>query len=102
MGHLRYSPAARAALENITRDVLANNGRVVAERVVARLRKSLATLALFPGTGRKRPRLGRDLRSWPVRPWVAFYRIVGEDIEIVRIIHGKRRISRTLIEANET
>lgn len=101
MGRLRYSRAARADLETITLDIIHNSGAAVAERVIARLEKSLANVAEFPGTGRKRPGLGRNVWSWPMRPWVAFYRITGEDVEVIRILHGKRRITRKLVEKRD-
>jgi toxin ParE1/3/4 len=98
MGRLRYSRAARADLEKIAVDIVENSGAAVAERVIARLEKSLRTVADFPGLGRKRPGLGRNVWSWPMRPWVAFYRITGEDVEVIRVLHGKRRITRELVE----
>ena len=81
MAELRYSPAARADLEKIASDIVANNGVAVAERVIGRLRKSLAHLSVFPDLGRSRPGLGVGIRSWPLRPYLAFYRTNGRDVE---------------------
>jgi plasmid stabilization system protein ParE len=57
MERLRYSPAARAGLAKITRDIIENNGELVAERVVAKLEISLSHAAEYPGVGWKRPGL---------------------------------------------
>ena len=41
---------------------------------------------------RRRPEIGPEFRSIPVRPVVVFYRVSekGETVEIVRIIDGRR------------
>jgi toxin ParE1/3/4 len=43
--------------------------------------------------GRLRPELGQDIRSFPVLPYVIFYRLEGPIILIERILHGHRDIS---------
>lgn len=97
MGRLRYSPAARTDLQKIVLDIIDNNGALVAERVLVRLRRSLSNLADYPELGRKRPRLGRGVRSWAYRPWIAFYRVNNDNVEVIRVLHGKRRITRKLL-----
>ena len=97
MGQVRYSPSARADLEKIASEIIDNNGAIVAARVLRRMRRSLSNLGDYPEIGRKRPQLGRGVRSWPFRPWIAFYRRAGDDVEVIRVIHGKRRINRKLL-----
>ena len=72
MGHVRYSPAARADLEKIALDIVGNNGPLLAERNTARIRRSLANVGHNPEMGTKRYRPGRAIWSWPTRPWLAF------------------------------
>ena len=72
MGSLTYSGVARSDLEKIASDIIDNNGALVAGQVIARIRKSLAILGEFPNLGRARPRLGIGIRSWPMRPYLAF------------------------------
>ncbi len=97
MGQLRYSPTARADLAKIASAIVSNNGVTVAELTIARLERSLTNLADFLRMGRKRPQLGRGVWSWPMRPWLAFYRIASEDIEVIRIVYGRRRMTRKLV-----
>ena len=42
--------------------------------------------------GRRRDDLRPGLRSFPVGAYVAFYQIVGDVVEIVRVFHGRRDI----------
>lgn len=59
---------------------------------VTRLQLACDQLAQMPGMGRKRDKLARGLRSFPVEKYVIFYRIVKDDIEIVRVLHSARDI----------
>src|SRR5262245_24224643 len=97
MGELRFSPSAARDLQKIADDIAAAAGARVALDFVGRLRQSLETLADHPGAGRRRTELGSDVRSWAVWPYVAFYRPRDGDAEIVRILHGRRRITRRLL-----
>ena len=47
-------------------------------------------LVKFPRMGRERSELAPALRSFPFQVDLIFYRIVGEDIEIVRVLSGYR------------
>lgn len=49
-------------------------------------------LARSPELGRPRVELAPGLRSFPVAPYVIFYRITSRGIEIIRILHGSRDI----------
>ncbi len=50
-------------------------------------------LCAFPELGRARDELSPGLRSVPIKPvFVAFYRLKGGRIEILRILHGHRDI----------
>jgi toxin ParE1/3/4 len=35
-------------------------------------------------------------RSWPVKPYLIFYRISGPDVDIIAVIHGNRDIKSHL------
>jgi len=54
------------------------------------------SLEIFPQRGRLRPEFGPGIRSIPVSPVVAFYRVIDEDaengatVEVLRIIDGRR------------
>jgi toxin ParE1/3/4 len=97
MGELRFSPAATRDLQKISDDIAAAAGARVALDFIGRLQRSLDTLAAQPRAGRTRVGLGPDVRSWAVWPYVALYRPNGPDAEIIRILHGRRRITRRLL-----
>jgi toxin ParE1/3/4 len=67
-----------------------------ADRLLASLQATFALLATNPAMGRRRDELRPGLRSFPVGTYVAFYRIVGDVVEIVRVLHGRRDIEREL------
>jgi toxin ParE1/3/4 len=97
MGRLRFSPAAAHDLQKPSEDIAAAAGERVALTFVARLRYSLERLADFPRMGRHRRALGPDVRSWAFSPYVAFYRETDSGVEIIRLLHGRRRITRSLL-----
>lgn len=63
-----------------------------ADRVIALLNQELQILAKSPEMGRIRNALALGLRSFPVEPYVIFYRAIKEGIAVVRVIHGSRDI----------
>jgi toxin ParE1/3/4 len=58
-------------------------------------------LAQFPEIGRPRPEIAPNLRSTLVHPYVVFYRVEGEVVQIIRILHGKRDLRRIMQEESE-
>ena len=63
-----------------------------ADRFLDAITKTMARLARHPMLGRTRPELAPDLRSFPHRQYVIFYRPVPSGIEVVRVLHGSRDI----------
>jgi toxin ParE1/3/4 len=49
-------------------------------------------LVLNPLAGRRRPDLGKDLRSFVVENFVIVYRPRSYGIEVVRVVHGRQDI----------
>ena len=88
---LRFRPDALRDLEEI-RDYIAKDSPVAAARVIGFLRRTCAFLADNPYAGRARPELRSDLRSFPARRYVIFYRLLGDTLEIVNIVHGSRDV----------
>jgi toxin ParE1/3/4 len=86
---LRMGPRTRADLKDVWRYV-SPAGDDVADRHVRGIRKQCRMLARFPGVGRARDELAPGLRSFPVSPFVIFFRVVDDAVEIVRVLHGAR------------
>jgi toxin ParE1/3/4 len=94
---VKYSDKAADDLDGIAHSIAARASDRIATGVVADIVASLESLGFFPFMGTARPRLGRAIRGWPVAPYVAFYRANDDHVQIVRVIHGRRRITRKLI-----
>ena len=75
---------------------IAADDPVAATRMVERLAAGVARLADFPESGRDRPEIGADARSVVVGRYLVLYRIRGEFVDIVRVIHGAREITGLL------
>jgi toxin ParE1/3/4 len=89
---LRVLPSAKADLVEILDYVTRKSGSVATgRRFVAALRAQCRHLAELPGIlGRRRPELRPDIRSFPFRNYVIFFRYVDEDFEVVNILEGHR------------
>ena len=71
---------------------IAQDNLPAADQLLDALSAKLRLLADNPRIGRARPDLARGLRYLPVGGYLLLYRIVGKDIEIVRVVHGAREI----------
>ena len=73
-----------------------------AERLLDAVEDAVSFLLENPGAGRRREfssARARGVRSWAVRGFLAcliFYRVAGEDLRVVRLIHGARDLPRLL------
>jgi toxin ParE1/3/4 len=85
----RLSQQAEKDLEDIW-IYLAQQDEISADRQVARLLDRFPMLAQFPNIGRQRNELLTGLRSFPVKPYIIFYTILPERVEIVRVLHQSR------------
>jgi|ERR1041385_1579593 toxin ParE1/3/4 len=84
---IRWSPEAADDFEGAVRRILEDNPSN-AERVAQIIYDRVAALPTFPNRGRAgRVEGTRELVIVPL-PFIAVYRIKGETVEIVRVIHG--------------
>ena len=72
-------------------------GHRVAAKYAQEFDAAYDRLADFPGIGPRRPALGLDTRIWVVRPYVIIYEHIGDTVTVLRILHGRRDISRRLV-----
>ncbi|MDR4307545.1 type II toxin-antitoxin system RelE/ParE family toxin [Chelatococcus sambhunathii] len=91
---LRLSDQAEHSLRSIAIAIAEAAGdRATASRFAERLREKCVTLAALPGaSGRARPELGADFRSYVFKNHVIFFRYVDDAFEIVDIVDGRRDI----------
>ena len=79
-------------------DYLAERNIEAADRLLERFAHAARMHARFPESGRLREGIGPGLRSFLVAPYVVFFRQVGETIEVLRILHGRRDLDRIMRE----
>jgi len=66
-----------------------------AQREAGRIKRSILRLKAFPGSGKAfLPIPG--IREIIVTPYRIFYEIMGKNVVIHRVIHGKRDVSRMI------
>jgi toxin ParE1/3/4 len=94
------SPEAQADFIDIVSYLEKRGGRLVALRYAERLAELYDQLALFPETGAARPKLGANIRIRIVHPFVVIYRYTADQVDILRIVRGSRRITRKMIGGN--
>lgn len=80
-------------IEYLTREA----GRPIASKYAQAFDAAYDRLADFPGIGPRRPALGLRTRIWVVRPYVMIYEHADDVVTVLRILHGKRDISRNLL-----
>lgn len=62
----------------------------IADGVVREIGKAYGLLSAWPLLGRKRDALSPGVRSLPVNPYVIFYRVKEDVVQVVRILHQSR------------
>lgn len=90
MNYIRWLPRARDDLIQI-RAFIAQDSKVNARRWIAKIRRSVEGLRLFPDAGSMVadfPQAG--LRESFVGAYRVIYRLRGNAVEILRVIHGAR------------
>jgi len=89
MKDFHLAPRARCDLEEIE-DYLSRRNPEAGARLLRHLTDAFALFVRQPEIGRSRREIRDCLRSWVVSSYVVYYRVVGEEIEIARILHGAR------------
>ena len=85
------SPRAEQDLIEIWNAIAADSRRA-ADRTLDRIGAACALLAERPGLGTAREDLAPGLRSWVVRPYLLYYRVRRDWLELVRALHGARDV----------
>ena len=88
------SDPAKRELDDIWDYYFETVSESVANRQVAYLSDHFELLSEFPHMGRARPEHARGIRSHIAHPYVIWYYIWPDQIEISRIVHGSQDISR--------
>jgi toxin ParE1/3/4 len=90
---IKYDASAIEDLRQIWRYYAENAGPESSERFLRRIMSTLeGMITKHPHVGRRRLELGTDIRSFPIVPYVVFYRADRRTLYIIRILHGHRDI----------
>lgn len=93
MAAVRFTNRAREDLLDIWTYVALQSSPRAADRIYDRIAESCGKLRLHPRIGRARPEIADDARSLSVERWVAFYRLVEDGVQVVRVIDGARDLN---------
>jgi toxin ParE1/3/4 len=89
--NIRFTPIALSDLDLIHAHI-AEDDRVIADRVIARILQSISMLENFPLIGRTGRISGTRELSIVRLPYFAVYRLVNDaEIDVIAVIHERRR-----------
>jgi toxin ParE1/3/4 len=97
VARLVFAPSAIADTREILATLVEKAGRPVAVAYFERFRSTFERIAGFPESGAPRPRLGASIRLAVVRPYVVIYRQSPEAAEVLRVLHGRRNVTRRIL-----
>ncbi len=86
---VRYTRQALADLDH-AREYIALDNPQAAQTMAARLHQAIDALRQFPERGRQGRVAGTRELVVPRTPFVVPYRIIGREIYILAVLHGKR------------
>lgn len=69
-----------------------------ADALIDRITSLEAKLVHYPEIGAARPSLGADVRVFPIERYLLVYRLARHSIEVLRVIDGRRDLTRADIE----
>ena len=91
MARVRLTPRAREDLDEIWL-YIARDNMGAADRLIDAIGARCNGLADFPELGPARPDIAPDARMLTIDNYIVLYRSRGADVEIVRVVHGARRL----------
>jgi toxin ParE1/3/4 len=99
MARVLFAAPADADTAAILNYLSRTAGEATALKYSARFERLYDRLVDHPASGAPRPKLGRDIRIGVVSPYVIIYayETVTDVVTILRIVHGRRRISGEML-----
>ncbi|GAB4456858.1 MAG: type II toxin-antitoxin system RelE/ParE family toxin [Armatimonadaceae bacterium] len=83
-------------------DYIAERDESAADRVIDDILVALQKLLLMPDLGRMRDDLLPEMRSLVARrPYLAFYRVQEDRVQIIRVLHGMRDLEHVFEEETD-
>jgi toxin ParE1/3/4 len=98
LAKIRVSVRAKEDLLDIWSHIAVDDIRL-ADRVYDRLGERVEILSCFPKAGPVRGDISAEARSLSEPPYLILYREIPEGVQIVRVLHGARRIDLAMFLA---
>jgi toxin ParE1/3/4 len=101
---LVYLNSARRDILSILDYTTCETGSLmIAQKLTNAIRDKCKKLASLSGTlGRARPELLPEIRSFPFKSYVIFFRYCANTLEIVNVMHGHRDIEHYYNDTNDS
>jgi Plasmid stabilization system protein len=97
VARLVFAPQAVEDISGVLTSLTERAGQRVADNYTDQFRSAFERLAAHPLSGGPRPRFGRNVRVTVVRPYIVIYRAQADDVVILRVMHGRRKITRRTV-----
>lgn len=88
----RIKPRAQADIQAIS-NYVSDRNPPAATRLIGKFIQQWELLATQPYSGAERSDILPGIRHKITGQFIAFYRVDGRDVVILRVLHGKRKIS---------
>ncbi len=90
MGRYFLSSVAEADMLSVW-EYIAQDNLLAADRIIDRFTAAFERITAFPEAGARYEHPKGEFRFVIVTPYLIFYKITGDEVDIVRVLHGARR-----------
>ena len=97
----RLTEPAIQDIEQIADYIARQSGLDQGERFLNKLDAKFVKIAQFPNLGRQRDEILPGLRSLPMDNYLILYMVIGQDVEIFRVVSGYRDLSALFTDADD-
>lgn len=94
---VRLNRQVKAELDDIWLYIAVESSSLeIADRVVETITDMFLQLSKYPNLGRRRDDIRKGLRSISAGSYVVIYRVEGNNIRILHVVHGRRDIKSAI------
>lgn len=97
----RLTEPAIQDIEQMADYLARQSGLDQGERFLNKLDAKFSKIAQFPNLGRQRDEILPGLRSLPMDNYLILYMLIGQDVEIFRVVSGYRDLSALFTDADD-
>jgi toxin ParE1/3/4 len=97
----RLTEPAIQDIEQIADYIARQSGLNQADGFLNKLDAKFVKIVQFPNLGRQRDEILPGLRSLPMDNYLILYMVIGQDVEIFRVVSGYRDLSALFTDADD-